>query len=144
MIISANILPIGNSMSNVTSRCAGAPWVTHLNGTPAKGQLEPPSPCRKNIWKNKLEIYGFCWYFSIDSSFFSAQMIALCYFIKSGGTKLLFVLFLMYWQVLSRLRTSDSQYGMATISRHLKNTGLFCKRALQKRLYSAKETYNYY
>jgi len=27
------------------------------------------------------------------------------------------------------------------VSRLLKNIGLFCKRALQKRLYSAKETY---
>ena len=34
-------------------------------------------------------------------------------------------------------------YGVATISRLLKMIGLFCKRALQKRLYSAKETYNF-
>ena len=33
-------------------------------------------------------------------------------------------------------------YRVATISRLLKITGLFCKRALQKRRYSAKETYN--
>jgi len=33
-------------------------------------------------------------------------------------------------------------YGVATISRLLKNVGLFCERALQKRLYSAKETCN--
>ena len=32
---------------------------------------------------------------------------------------------------------------MATISRLLKIISLFCKRALQKRLYSAKETYNF-
>ena len=32
-------------------------------------------------------------------------------------------------------------YGVATISRFLKIIGLFCKRALQKRLYSAKLTY---
>jgi len=31
----------------------------------------------------------------------------------------------------------------ATISRRLEIIGLFCKRALQKRLYSAKETYNF-
>jgi len=31
----------------------------------------------------------------------------------------------------------------ATISTLLKIVGLFCKRALQKRLYSAKETYNF-
>jgi len=34
-------------------------------------------------------------------------------------------------------------YGVATISRLLKIIGLFCKRTLQKRLYSAKETYNF-
>jgi len=34
-------------------------------------------------------------------------------------------------------------YGVATISRLLKIIGLFCKRALQKRLYSAKETCNF-
>jgi len=33
-------------------------------------------------------------------------------------------------------------YGVATISRLLKITYLFCKRAPQKRLNSAKETYN--
>ena len=32
-------------------------------------------------------------------------------------------------------------YAVATISRLPKNMGLFCKRALSKRLYSAKETY---
>ena len=32
-------------------------------------------------------------------------------------------------------------YEVATISRLPKNIGLFCKRALQKRLYSATETY---
>jgi len=37
---------------------------------------------------------------------------------------------------------SKVQYGVATISRLLKITGLFCKRALQKRLYPAKETDN--
>jgi len=34
-------------------------------------------------------------------------------------------------------------YGVATISRLLKRIGLFCKRALWKILYSAKETYNF-
>ena len=33
-------------------------------------------------------------------------------------------------------------YGVAMISRLLTIIGLFCKRALYKRLYSAKETYN--
>jgi len=34
-------------------------------------------------------------------------------------------------------------YEVATISRLPKNMGLFCKRALLKRQYSAKETYNF-
>jgi len=36
-----------------------------------------------------------------------------------------------------------NEYGVATIGRILKFIGLFCKRALKKRLYSAKETYNF-
>ena len=36
-----------------------------------------------------------------------------------------------------------SGYGVATISRRLKIIGLFCKRALQKRRYSAEETYKF-
>ena len=34
-------------------------------------------------------------------------------------------------------------YKVATISRLLKIIGLFCKRALEKRPYSAKETYHF-
>ena len=34
-------------------------------------------------------------------------------------------------------------YGVAMTSRLLQIIGLFCKRALLKRLYSAKETYNF-
>ena len=41
---------------------------------------------------------------------------------------------------LNILEISD---GVATISRLLKIIGLFCKRALYKRLYSAKETYDF-
>jgi len=36
-----------------------------------------------------------------------------------------------------------SGYGVATISRPPEITGLFCKRAIQKRRYSAKETYHF-
>jgi len=36
-----------------------------------------------------------------------------------------------------------SHYGVASISRLLKIIRLFCKRDLQKRLYSAEETYNF-
>jgi len=35
----------------------------------------------------------------------------------------------------------ETQYGVATISRLLKIIGLFCKRALQKRLYSTNISY---
>jgi len=38
---------------------------------------------------------------------------------------------------------ATTRYGVATISRLLEIIGLFCKRALKKRLYSAKETYNF-
>jgi len=38
---------------------------------------------------------------------------------------------------------SFRSYGVATIIRLLKIIGLFCKRALWKRRYSAKETYNF-
>ena len=37
----------------------------------------------------------------------------------------------------------DGLHAVATIIRLLKITGLFCKRALRKRLHSAKETYNF-
>jgi len=39
------------------------------------------------------------------------------------------------------LSVRGTWYGVATISMLPKNKGLFCKRALQDRLYSAKETY---
>jgi len=39
--------------------------------------------------------------------------------------------------------TFEKFYGVATISRVLKTVGLFCKNALEKRRYSAKETYNF-
>jgi len=38
---------------------------------------------------------------------------------------------------------SHVAYGVATIRRLLKIIGVFCKRALQKRIHSAKETYNF-
>ena len=49
----------------------------------------------------------------------------------------------MYMYTIIYLNTRPYQYVVATISRLLKIIGLFCKRALQKRLYSAKETYNF-
>ena len=36
-----------------------------------------------------------------------------------------------------------ASYGVASISKLLKIIGLFCKRALSKRRYSANETYNF-
>ena len=44
--------------------------------------------------------------------------------------------------IVLRIGTSMVQYGVATISRLLEIIGLFCKRALYKKLFSAKETYN--
>jgi len=41
------------------------------------------------------------------------------------------------------MRDWTYSYGVATISSLLKIIGLFCKRALEKRRYSAKETYNF-
>jgi len=41
------------------------------------------------------------------------------------------------------LDRSVDGYGVARISRLLKIIGLFYKRALSKRLYSARETYNF-
>jgi len=41
------------------------------------------------------------------------------------------------------LVSSRDTDGVATILRPLQNIGLFCKRALYKNLYSAKETYNF-
>jgi len=42
----------------------------------------------------------------------------------------------------SESSSKGTHYGVATNSRLLKIIGLFCKRALQKRRYPAKETYN--
>jgi len=44
-------------------------------------------------------------------------------------------------RVMPRVCTAQG-YGVASISRLLKIVGLFCKRALSKRRYSQKETYN--
>ena len=44
---------------------------------------------------------------------------------------------------LKSQRLSPFMHRGATISRLLKITGLFCKRALYKRLHSAKRTYNF-
>ena len=45
--------------------------------------------------------------------------------------------------VYIRYLQEPNRYGVATISRLHKIICLFCKRALLKRLYSAKETYNF-
>ena len=47
-----------------------------------------------------------------------------------------------YWKYLHILSISRlDSYGVDTVSSLLKNIGLFCKRDLWKRRYSAKETY---
>ena len=45
-------------------------------------------------------------------------------------------------QILDIFCCKSLLHGVATISRPLEIKGLFCKRALEKRLYSVKETYN--
>jgi len=45
-------------------------------------------------------------------------------------------------QLLSTLYGVVTHYGVASASRIDNIIGLFCKRAIQKRQYSAKETYN--
>jgi len=47
------------------------------------------------------------------------------------------------WMSQVTYEPSHILYGVATISRLLEIIRLFCKRALQKRLYSAKETCNF-
>ena len=46
----------------------------------------------------------------------------------------------IYMNIYTFSTSITSRYGVATISRLLQMIGLFCKRALSKRLYSAKET----
>jgi len=46
--------------------------------------------------------------------------------------------YIVNWVAISRYR-----YGVAMMSRLLKNLGLICKRAQWKKLYSAKETYDF-
>ena len=47
------------------------------------------------------------------------------------------------WCFHIHIHINRNKYGVASISRLLKIIGLFCKRALQKRLYSANETYDF-
>jgi len=47
------------------------------------------------------------------------------------------------WAYYIHTHTQSLACGVATLSRLLKIIGLFCKRALWKRWYSAKETYNF-
>ena len=46
-------------------------------------------------------------------------------------------------QIKTWIYVIHESYEVATVSRIDKITGLFCKRALSKRRYSAKETYNF-
>jgi len=57
----------------------------------------------------------------------------------------LFWLLFIYRSVVTRKMSLETimAYGVATIIRLLKTIGLFCKRALLKRLCSAKESYNF-
>jgi len=57
-------------------------------------------------------------------------------------TKYIYIHIYIYIYVYA-LQSRSIWYGVATISRLLKIIGLFCKSALWKRRYSAKETYNF-
>ena len=46
-------------------------------------------------------------------------------------------------RVIEYMYTGDGRYEVATIKEIDKIIGLFCKRALYKRRYSAKETYDF-
>ena len=48
----------------------------------------------------------------------------------------------MYTKKIAHAQTHTNSYGVASISRIFKTIGLFCKRAMKKRLYSAKEAYD--
>ena len=71
------------------------------------------------------------------------QRVAVCCSVLQCAAACCSVLQDKSWLPLSEcICRCGSCYGVATISRLLKITGLFCKRALWKRLYSAKETYH--
>jgi len=67
-------------------------------------------------------------------SLFIKRQVSFSQFYLSSDT------FVVTWRAIS---VSTTRYGVATISRLLKIIGLFCKRALRKSLYSAKETCNF-
>jgi len=50
---------------------------------------------------------------------------------------------IVHYDIYSLIHIQPWYYWVASISRLLEITGLFCKRALEKRLCSAKETYNF-
>jgi len=65
------------------------------------------------------------------------------YSYKYYGIYVIYTLNIHCIYILYTLCITRVCYGVATISRLLKIMGLFCKRALKKRQYSAKETYNF-
>ena len=83
-------------------------------------------------WRGKVlqGVAGCCIVLQCVAACFSAlQCVAVCYLLCAAMCCSVFVYY--------------SGYGVATISRLLKIIGLFCKRALQKRRYSATETHNF-
>jgi len=80
----------------------------------------------------RIDIWCFPTYFRIYTPIFTRCVLrcVLQYTVHRGFTYILVL-------------HSNVRYGVPTISRFLKIIGLFCKKALQKRLYSEKETYNF-
>ena len=75
--------------------------------------------------------------------FFCSCVIYLCTFAGTWNVSTYCCVLGCHWMYGKCIWFNSTAYGVATISRLLKMIGLFCKRALQKRLYSAKETYSF-
>ena len=82
------------------------------------------------------------------------QCVAVCCSVLQCVATCVSIKLCLMWKTASRPKASRSlahtlprvnsdMYGVATISRLLKDLRLFCKKAILKRLYSEKETYNF-
>ena len=84
-----------------------------------------------------VQLFLFCYTTSIELFLFcyiTRTLLILCHI-----TSILYC----YRKVIQIVIVLAYSYGVAAISRLLQIVGLFCKRALLKRLYSAKETCNF-
>ena len=86
-------------------------------------------------------LFAFSVFFSL-SLCLSICLPAILFFPPFSRTVSLFLLLCRSHIMLTQMNIFVP-YGVATISRLLKIIGLLCKRALSKRWYSAKDTYNF-